>query len=1523
MARLLLTPVFALVLIATPAEAQISLLGLRNSLVQFALRQISTPGGFEITAGRVTEPQDGLTELTDVRIADAAGVWFEADALGLSWSPTRILRGELQINRLTARGVRVLRRPGETGVELAEDAVPEPRAPFEWPRAPITTLIDSIEATDVLVAAGVLGPESVRFDATGAARDAGDEQAARLTLDRIDAVEGRIALDYLRDFGADALRLDLTAEEGPGGLVAALAGLPPETDVRLTVDAAGPLTDWALVFAAEARDALAAEGRATLALGRPFALDVDVSARPGPALPPAARAAFAPEARLVARAREDADGLVRIEAARLSAPALTLAADGTFDREASVADFTVAAEALPPLAALVEGVDFARVGFDGAVSGPLDALSAAGALTLADLRTAPVDVAEAAFEARATVAGAAVSLSAEGFADGLRLDRLAPETVGRATLALDAAFDGGVVTLTAFRLDSPLLSAEASGAADLAGDDAALTYAARVPALAPLAAAYDVDAAGAVGAEGRATGALSALALSGALTLEAFVFDGEPYGDATLTHAVTLGEAPAGRVDLAANGGRFGAATAGADFRFAQPTLALENLAVAALGAEAAGALTLDVETLLADGTLDLRLGDLGALGAEAGLTLTGSAAGRVALTSADGAQAATVDVSGEDVEGFDARLDRFALVADLRDVLRAPEGDASLTVDGLAAPGVSVAALALDGRARAADGVSAEATLSASAIEGFGATVARLSGAVSARDLTGAGAAEASLTAEDVAYPAAEARVARLTAEATARDLFAALAAEATVVAEQIAAAGATVARLDADGAATLGAAGPEGRVSARLATVAAGDARTESVTLDAALAQGAAGATATAALAAAPARLGAMRLGALDAAATVEDALGEDPALDLRASLGASDLGAATLSRLGATASGRRSALALALDADGAAGGEPLVAALRATANLADPAAVTADVARLEASLGAARAALRRPARIEAGDSIRVSRLDLEIPGGGLTGAAALHPNGMEADLVLDLPDAAALAAFADAPLDAGAIRVEAALDTRPGSARGRATLTGRDLRPSGVDLGRSSLRLDGEARWNGTRAAVDVSLAGPFDQPVRLEAALPLRPTGGPLPAVPARAEIDGRLRWAGRIGDIWSVVPAADHVLDGDATIDIALSGPLAAPSASGEIWLRNGQYQNLETGTILQNLTVESDIEADGALALMLSADDGAGAPVTGRVALADGAVSGRIQTRDAVLVRRDDATAALSLDIRAEGPLAGPAITGTVRVDRAEIRLVNATPPSLPDLGPVRIRGEEPQEPRPGPGAGVTLDVRVEGPGQIYARGRGLESEWRVDLAVRGTAADPQVTGVVERIRGQLLLVGFPFALERGLVSFTGDLDPSLDIALIRENEGVRGGVVVRGFASAPEVGFESEPPLPEDEVLPRVLFGASQQSLTQAQAIQIALGLAILLDGSGGPLDALRSTLGVDTVMFSDDDGELEVTVGRTVADGVFVGAKQPLDGGSARVVVEVQVFDDIVVDTEVGPDSGASVGVNWRRDY
>lgn len=275
---------------APQAPAQISILGLKNSLVQFALEQISVPGSFEITAERVAEPEDGATELQGLAIADADGVWFRAEAVSLSWSPARILTGALVIRRLAARNVEVLRAPlpaPDASDETEEESSDEP---FSWPRAPLTTRVDELRLDNVRIAEGVFAGQSLSFDATGSAQDEGNVQSLRLDVTRTDAVEGRIDLSYARDFAADTLKFDLDAREAPGGLVAEFAGLPESAASSLTVDADGPLSGWAMTLDMQAERMLSVAGRATLDVEAPVGGEAKLTITPGEALsPPRAR----------------------------------------------------------------------------------------------------------------------------------------------------------------------------------------------------------------------------------------------------------------------------------------------------------------------------------------------------------------------------------------------------------------------------------------------------------------------------------------------------------------------------------------------------------------------------------------------------------------------------------------------------------------------------------------------------------------------------------------------------------------------------------------------------------------------------------------------------------------------------------------------------------------------------------------------------------------------------------------------------------------------------------------------------------------------------------------------------------------------------------------------------------------------------------------------------------------------------------------------------------------------------------
>lgn len=1415
-----------LVSVAAPANAQFSFLGIKNSLVDFVLDQISVPGELVVTAEGVEDGEEGSTDIVGLKVADSEGVWLSVERIAVRWDSSRILRGELEINQLSATGVNVLRPPTAAAADVAvkegADIAAVDDDPFDWPRAPITVRVDDLTLTNVSVAPGVIATEGAIFDAKGALKDEGDEQSLDLAITRTDAVAGQIVLQYLRDF-SDANRLDLTlnADEAAGGLVAALADLPETSATKVALRGVGPLSDWALNFDANVDDVFAADGEAIVKADGALAVTADFTLTPGTTLDPAIVRALSPAARLQVDIAEGEDGVVRINQGALTARDLSLVAKGTFDKINAIADLDIDLEARSGLSELAEGVDFQGFGFQGAVKGPLDDLNADGRIFLNDLRTAAADIGAADLNAKLHIKGEVITLDIGGGAQRLRLDRLTPELLGNAEIAIKGEYAGDKATLETLRFAATPLTLSASGQVTLGEAPAAtLSYELATPQLAPLAKAYEVDAAGRLRAEGQANGPLDALSITGALAAEALTYQDEPYGRVDLAHDILVDETPGGTAAITADGSRFGEVTFDGGFEMEEQVLRLTDMIATGLGARIAGALTVDLEKTLIDGEIDLAVPDLTPMSALTGDPVAGAVNGRVLLSSASGTQGVTANLDVVGFEGFDAILTRADVDATVTDALGAANAKLNVDAAGASGAGAQIGALTITG------------------------------------DVTGA-ATDAPFF--DLAIKASNAGAAGAKAgsvRATAKGSLADLTANATV--SNISASGVLVADVTAQ--------------------------------------------------------------------ARVKNAASGDPTIDARVVAGGADLGVMTLPEIVATARGRLSALDLAIDTAGALeDGRELALAVKARADLAGD-GPQATVSTLTATLEEDEFALREPLVIRSrGGTTNFKAIDLTFPGGEITGAATLYGNGVAGDLQLTADNLRPLSALAGAPLDQGALTLSAVFDTRRGRAKADVALSGSDLRFSDVVADIGGLGVEATVAWDGKRAQVDASLSGPFEQPFRAAISAPLRASSGVVPVVPSNERLSGSIDWLGDIGEVWALVPAPGHVLDGETRIALTLGGTVAKPTVGGDVAIIDGRYENLDVGAILTELAVASQIAPDGAFVVDVKANDGADNPVAARVELADGTLDARVQATGATLVRRDDATASITLDITAKGPLAAPAIKGTVNIDRAEIRLVNATPPGVADLGEVRIKGEERPVEEEAAGGDIALEVDITGPQDIFVRGRGLDSEWAIDLKVRGTAAAPQITGDIQKRRGVLSFLGNDFDLERGAIRFTGarGINPLIDVQLLHENDGITGGIAVSGTANAPEINFISRPALPEEEVLPRVLFGRSKQSLSPLEALNLATGVATLLDGSGGAIDDVRAAVGVDVLRIEDGEDGPSITVGKNVADGVFVGAKQPVGGGSATVTVEIEVFDNVTIDSEVGQEAGTSIGLNWKKDF
>jgi translocation and assembly module TamB len=324
-----------------------------------------------------------------------------------------------------------------------------------------------------------------------------------------------------------------------------------------------------------------------------------------------------------------------------------------------------------------------------------------------------------------------------------------------------------------------------------------------------------------------------------------------------------------------------------------------------------------------------------------------------------------------------------------------------------------------------------------------------------------------------------------------------------------------------------------------------------------------------------------------------------------------------------------------------------------------------------------------------------------------------------------------------------------------------------------------------------------------------------------------------------------------------------------------------------------------------------------------------------------IDARGAKLARLDVLVADADVDMEVTGSLRDMLIAGTVTVNQAEARIPDSLPPEVADLEVVSERDlRERQQAEaaaatsgqpgrsPEPPSRTELDVAIDVPGQTFLRGNGLDSEWQGNLLVTGTAGQPMVRGQLQAVRGRVALLNKTFTLETGRVAFSGgrEINPRLDVRAVNESPELTAVVRVSGNAAQPSFELTSVPELPQEQVLSRLLFGKTPGELGPVESAQLAAAVAQLSLGGGGPgvIDRLRSFVGVDVLQVggSAETGPT-VEAGKYVTDEVFVGVEQGASATSSQVKVEVDLTDNIKLESAAGVTGGSSVGVQFHWDY
>jgi translocation and assembly module TamB len=583
--------------------------------------------------------------------------------------------------------------------------------------------------------------------------------------------------------------------------------------------------------------------------------------------------------------------------------------------------------------------------------------------------------------------------------------------------------------------------------------------------------------------------------------------------------------------------------------------------------------------------------------------------------------------------------------------------------------------------------------------------------------------------------------------------------------------------------------------------------------------------------------------------------------------------------------------------------------------------------------------------------GGSLAGERLALDGPTrvtfapGGTEAAlhAAIGAGWLEFSWREDGKDVAAQARLTNAPLaPLAAIWGERAAGRASGTAdlasvRGAGLRGALDLAVEGAQLtARSAETIDADvrARLAGERLTASIDARSDAGLRAHFNAEAPVTTALDPI-RIAITPQRQGRASWSvsGPVGGLFAAARLNDQTLSGDIEGEGEIAFGEGALTGSGELALSQGAFADKLSGVELRDIDARVRFGPGGAQIASFTAGDGEG----GRLSAAGGAVDpshGEITLTmdDLRLVSRHDASA------RASGALAfaweglHSTLSGTLNISEGTINVAASAAASVPQLDVIEINRPVAEDapilpaPRVSVSNGSTaLDIAVRAPGRIFTRGRGLDAEWSLDLRLAGTAKEPRLFGDATLVRGDLSISGRPFELTQGRIGFNGDpTEAMLDLTAERDSADLTVVARLTGSATNPELQLTSTPALPEEEILPQILFGRSVADLSALEAAQLAGSLSALSGQSSFSLaEAARSIAGLDRLdVRQDEDGGLLVAGGVYLTSDVYLEvARTGL--GQASTQVEWRVRPQLVLVTSFLANGDRRASVRWRREY
>lgn len=606
----------------------------------------------------------------------------------------------------------------------------------------------------------------------------------------------------------------------------------------------------------------------------------------------------------------------------------------------------------------------------------------------------------------------------------------------------------------------------------------------------------------------------------------------------------------------------------------------------------------------------------------------------------------------------------------------------------------------------------------------------------------------------------------------------------------------------------------------------------------------------------------------------------------------------------------------------------------ALDARGRLVPADAIRIELAILTARRGEHRLALLQPATLTLLDhGVDIQSLKLALDRGRLAIDGRVGPT-------LDIAVAAESVPLALSETVMPELGLSGTLD-------GEAKITGSATAPNGSwrmrveklvtpqsrELGLPAIDVSGSGQLADRGSTVDATVRAPGAGKLRIAGRVPFSDGGLDL-AIKGTIDLAAANQGAS----------AAGRRLTGKTDVDLKVGGSLSAPEVNGTGTIVNGTYSDAALGIRLSKIA--GHLVAQGAELRIehLRAQMPNGGTITAQGQARIDTAAGfpgviRISSEPGRLVANDIVNAVASLSLTVSGSLAhSPQVSGRVDVVSLDVTIPERLPTTLRPIDGTRHVHPPPAtaarlaaaaqaqlRTRRTPAFDAALDLTISAPNHVFLRGRGIDAELGGDISLHGPLSNPVTVGAFQLRRGRMNVAGSRLDFTRGRILFAGNLTPDLDLAAQTTTGDITATITISGPATQPSFVFSSEPELPQEEVLSRMLFSKATGGLSPAQALQVAQVASQFSDGGGNDVfERLRRSLGVDNLDITfGANGNPRVGISRALNRRVSVGVRTGSELKDSAVSVDIDVTKNLRIQGGVDQQGRTDLGVGVEWEY